>query len=230
VKLMEAEPDRAVKVISAAFKQSDDETRNIIGKIKPATFADNRSFFGLEVEDSPYVRLFTEATRFWQKEGWVKAPMQPADGRWLKALETVSKEHVSETVVEKFKFAAAKEKEGADPLLSKAMSIYFATGQDKLDPNARKVVDTFAETLQVFQNAYIRVEGNTDSVGNRGANVALSKRRAMAVVDYLVQRYKVEPARFLAVGNGPDRPVGDNKTDAGREMNRRTEFKIIANR
>ncbi len=229
VKLVASEPDRAVKVISDAFKQPEAETRNILGKIKAATFADNRAFFGLEVEDSPYVRLFLEATRFWQKEGWVKAPMAPADGRWLKALEAVSKDYLNETVVEKFKFAAAKEKEGADPLLSKAVSIYFATGQDKLDPNARKVVDTFAETLQVFQNAYIRVEGNTDSVGNRTANVALSKRRAMAVVDYLVQRFKVEPARFLAVGNGPDQPVGDNKTDAGREMNRRTEFKIIAN-
>lgn len=230
VKLMEAEPDRAVKVIATAFKQPEDEVRNIVGKIKPATFADNRSFFGLEVEDSPYVRLFSEATRFWQKEGWVKAPMQPAEGRWLRALEAISKDYVNETVVEKFKFAAAKEKESADPLLSRAVSIYFATGQDKLDPNARKVVDTFAETLQVFQNAYIRVEGNTDSVGNRAANVALSKRRAMAVVDYLVQRYKVEPARFLAVGNGPDKPVGDNKAEAGREMNRRTEFKVIANR
>jgi NitT/TauT family transport system substrate-binding protein len=230
VKLLESEPDRAIKVIAAAFKQPEDEVRNIIGKIKPATFADNRDFFGLEVEDSPYVRLFTEASRFWQKEGWVKAPMRPAEGRWLKALEAVSKDYVNERVVEKFKFVAAKERESADPLLSKAMSIYFATGQDKLDPNARKVVDTFAETLQVFQNAYVRVEGNTDSVGNRGANVALSRRRAMAVVDYLVQRYKVEPARFLAVGNGPDKPVGDNKTEAGREMNRRTEFKIIANR
>ena len=92
------------------------------------------------------------------------------------------------------------------------------------------MVDGFAETLQVFQNAYIRVEGNTDSVGNRGANVALSKRRALAVVDYLVQRYKVEPARFIAVGHGPDKPIGDNKTEAGREMNRRTEFKVIANK
>jgi NitT/TauT family transport system substrate-binding protein len=230
VKLVDAEPDRAVKIISDAFKQPEAETRNILGKIKAATFADNRAFFGLEVEDSPYVRLFTEATRFWQKEGWVKSPMNPADGRWLKALEAVSRDYVKETVVEKFKFTAAKDKEGADPLLSKAVSIYFATGQDKLDPNARRVVDTFAETLQVFQNAYVRVEGNTDSVGNRAANVALSKRRAMAVVDYLVQRYKVEPTRFLAVGNGPDRPVGDNKTEAGREMNRRTEFKIIVNR
>ena len=52
----------------------------------------------------------------------------------------------------------------------------------------------------------------------------------MAVIDYLVQRHKFEPTRFIAVGNGPDKPVGDNKTDEGRELNRRTEFKLIANR
>jgi outer membrane protein OmpA-like peptidoglycan-associated protein/ABC-type amino acid transport substrate-binding protein len=231
VRLMEAEPQRAVAVIAAAFKQSADETRHVIAEIKPATFADNRAFFGLEVEDAPALRLFTEAARFWQKEGWVKKPVDAQDLRWMKALEAVSRDYVSERVVEKFRFRGeGAPQASADPLLTKAISIYFATGSDKLDPNARKVIDGFAETLAVFQNAYVRVEGNTDAVGNRAANVALSKRRAAAVVDYLVTRHKLEPARFVAVGNGPDRPVGDNKTEAGRELNRRTEFKIIANR
>jgi NitT/TauT family transport system substrate-binding protein len=228
VRMTAAEPDRAVEVISKAFKQTPEETRNILGKIKPATFADNRDFFGLEVEDAPQIRLFAEATRFWQKEGWVKTPVSPQESRWLKALEAVAKDHAAEKVVENFKFAPPKA--GADPLLTRAVSIYFASGADKLDPNAKKVVDTFAETLGVFQNAFVRVEGNTDSVGGRPANTALSKRRALAVVDYLVTRYRFEPARFLAVGNGPDNPIGDNKTEEGREQNRRTEFKIIANR
>jgi outer membrane protein OmpA-like peptidoglycan-associated protein/ABC-type amino acid transport substrate-binding protein len=231
VRLMEQDPARAVTVISAAFKQPADETRHVMARIKPATFADNRSFFGLDVEDAPALRLFDEAARFWQREGWVKAPVAAADMRWMKALEAVSKDYVTERVVEKFSFKGeAAPQANADALLTKAISIYFATGVDKLDPNARKVVDTFAEMLAVFQNAYVRVEGNTDSVGNRGANAALSKRRAMAVIDYLVQRHKLEPTRFVAVGNGPDKPVGDNKTEEGRELNRRTEFKIIANR
>jgi outer membrane protein OmpA-like peptidoglycan-associated protein/ABC-type amino acid transport substrate-binding protein len=231
VHLMQAEPARAVDVIAAAFRQSAEETRNVIQKIKPATFADNRAFFGLSVEDAPALRLFAEASRFWQKEGWVKTPVEPNDMRWLKALEVVSKDYAQERVIERFSFKGdAAPQATAEPLISKAVSIYFATGADKLDPNARKVVDTFAETLAVFQNAYVRVEGNTDSVGDRAANVTLSKRRAMAVVDYLVHRHKLEPTRFIAVGNGPDKPVGDNKTEEGRELNRRTEFKIIANR
>ncbi|HEY3356378.1 MAG TPA: phosphate ABC transporter substrate-binding/OmpA family protein [Polyangia bacterium] len=231
VRLMETEPQRAVDVISAAFKQPADETRNVIAKIKPATFADNRAFFGLDVEDAPALRLFTEAARFWQREGWVKTPVDGADLRWMKALEAVAKDHATERVVEKFAFKGeAAPQATADPLLTKSISIYFASGSDKLDPNARKVVDAFAETLSVFQNAYVRVEGNTDAVGGRPANVALSKRRAMAVVEYLVARHKLEPRRFIAVGNGPDKPVGDNKTDEGRELNRRTEFKLIANR
>jgi len=81
----------------------------------------------------------------------------------------------------------------------------------------------------VFQNAYLRVEGNTDSVGKRPANRALSEKRAQAVVDYLVGRFRFDRARFVAVGNGPDRPVADNKTAEGREWNRRTDFRIVPN-
>jgi NitT/TauT family transport system substrate-binding protein len=83
--------------------------------------------------------------------------------------------------------------------------------------------------LAEFGNAYVRVEGNTDNVGSRTANVALSKKRAAALVDYLVTQHGLDRARFVAVGNGPDKPVGDNSTEAGREINRRTEFAIIPN-
>ena len=95
--------------------------------------------------------------------------------------------------------------------------------------NAKRVLDGFATTLQVFQNAYVGIEGNTDNVGNRAANVALSKVRAQAVQTYLVERHRLEPTRFLVTGNGPDVPVADNKTLQGRELNRRTDFKILKN-
>ncbi len=42
-------------------------------------------------------------------------------------------------------------------------------------------------------------------------------------------RHGFDKGRFVAVGNGPDKPVGDNKTPAGREQNRRTDFQIIPN-
>ena len=223
------DPARAIELSAKAFDQKPAEIAATLKKIKPATFADNRDFFGLEREDSPYDRLYLEASRFWQKEGLFKgAPGEPAATRYSKGLEAVAAAHKDEKIVENFRFAAAPDK-AAPSLLTKSVSIYFASGKSEIDPNARKVIDGFADTLAVFQNAYVRVEGNTDNVGGRPANVALSQARADAVVSYLATRHRVERARLVAVGNGPDTPVADNRTAEGRELNRRTEFKIIKN-
>jgi NitT/TauT family transport system substrate-binding protein len=219
-------PARAVALAAAAFKQKPEEIAATLKKIKPATFADNRVFFGMDTEDCAHDRLFSEAGRFWQKEGLIKEPADPRRVKWTKALEALAPQHRDEKVVESFKFTAAPQ---APALISKSVSIYFATGQSTLDPNAKRILDDFANTLAVFQNAYVRVEGNTDNVGARPANVALSKSRAQAVVDYLVERHRFEAARFLAVGNGPDAPVADNRTPEGRELNRRTDFKLVKN-
>ncbi len=227
VKLLEQDREGGVQTIARAFEQTVDETRSVLGKIKPATFADNRTFLGLDREKCAFLSQFDEASRFWQKEGVIKTVADGGPTRWLKPLEAVQKDHSDEKVVENFKFG--KPKADVDPLLTKSVSIYFATGASDLGPNARQLIDTFAGTLAEFGNAFVRVEGNTDNVGSRTTNVALSKKRANALVDYLVTQHGLDRSRFVAVGNGPDKPVGDNATEAGREINRRTEFAIIPN-
>jgi NitT/TauT family transport system substrate-binding protein len=225
---LEREPEEEVTLISKAFGQKPEETKSVLNKIKPATFADNRVFFGLEREKAPYLTLFDDASRFWQREGVIKEMAPAAPTRWMKALESIAKDHTTEKVIEKFQFTAPPKADAA-PLLTKSISIYFASGSDKLDPNAKKLIDSFADTLAEFGNAYMRVEGNTDNVGARKSNVDLSQRRAKAVVDYLATQHGFDRARFQAIGNGPDRPIGDNKTEAGRDENRRTDFQIIPN-
>jgi NitT/TauT family transport system substrate-binding protein len=225
---VEKDPEGAVQTVSRAFQQTVEETRSTLGKIKPASFADNREFFGLERERAPYQRLFDDASRFWQREGVIDRPAEALGTRWLAPLNTLAKDHSLDKVKEDWKFAKAPRADKA-ALLTKSVSIYFATGADKLDPNAKKLVDEFAETLAEFGNAWLRVEGNTDNVGARAGNVALSKKRAAALIDYLVAQHGFDRARFQAVGNGPDKPVGDNATEEGRDMNRRTDFEIIPN-
>ena len=228
VKQIEKDTEGAVKTVAQAFKQTDDETRGVLSKIKPTTFADNRVFFGMEREDAPFISLFDDASRVWQAEGVIKVSAQAAPTRYMKALEAMSKDFAQEQVVEKFAFTGGPKSETA-PLLTKSVSVYFPSSSDKLDPNAKKVVDGFAEVVAQFGNAYVRVEGNTDNVGPRDPNVGLSKRRAEALVDYLVTKHAFDRSRFVSVGNGPDKPIGDNKTDEGRERNRRTDFQIIPN-
>ena len=228
VKEIERDAGGAVKTVATAFKQTEDETRGVLSKIKPTTFADNRVFFGLEREEAPYLALFDDASRVWLTEGVIKKAAPAAQTRWMKALETLSRDFAHEQVVEKFSFAGGPKKD-ATALLTKSVSVYFPSGGDKLDPNAKKVVDGFADVVREFGNAYVRVEGNTDNQGARDANVALSKRRAEALVDYLSTKHGFDRARFQPVGNGPDKPVGDNATNEGRELNRRTDFQIIPN-
>jgi len=82
-----------------------------------------------------------------------------------------------------------------------------------------------ADTAGKYTAARIRVDGHTDSRGKRDMNLQLSRQRAEAVVRYLTDK-GVAAARLTAEGLGPDKPVGSNKTAAGRERNRRTQFKV----
>lgn len=228
VKQLDKDPAGSVATIAKAFAQTEDETRGVLAKIKPTTFADNRVFFGMEREDSPFITLFNDASRVWQAEGVIKTSGVAASTRYLKALEGSSHEYAQEQVVEKFAFKEAP-KADTVPLLTKSVSVFFPSGVDKLDANAKRVVDDFAEVVTQFGNAYVRVEGNTDNEGERNSNIQLSKRRAEALVDYLVTKHGFARSRFVSVGNGPDKPVGNNNTVEGREQNRRTDFQIIPN-
>ena len=57
----------------------------------------------------------------------------------------------------------------------------------------------------------------------------LSKQRAEAVKEYLMQKYGYPASRMRTVGNGPDKPVETNATTEGREKNRRTDIKVYPN-
>jgi OOP family OmpA-OmpF porin len=71
----------------------------------------------------------------------------------------------------------------------------------------------------------IEISGHTDNVGTRERNQQLSGDRANSVRDYLVSK-GIDASRITTRGAGPDEPVAENKTAAGRQKNRRIEFKI----
>jgi len=78
-------------------------------------------------------------------------------------------------------------------------------------------------------NPGVRIEigGHTDAVGNDASNQVLSEQRAKSVTAYLVTN-KVDAARLESKGYGKTKPVASNETEAGRAMNRRTEFSILS--
>ena len=72
----------------------------------------------------------------------------------------------------------------------------------------------------------VQVEGHTDAQGSVAGNRQLSQQRAESVVQYLIGQ-GVDARRLVAKGFGPDKPIGDNNTEEGREQNRRVEFNIL---
>jgi outer membrane protein OmpA-like peptidoglycan-associated protein len=95
-------------------------------------------------------------------------------------------------------------------------------------PGSFIVLDALGETMTSFGNTYLRVEGNTDSTGSAPVNMALSERRALAVKTYILQNFpNIQAARFQAIGHGSTNPVAPNTTETGRQLNRRTDIKVV---
>jgi OmpA-OmpF porin, OOP family len=105
--------------------------------------------------------------------------------------------------------------------------VRFATGSARIRSQSFAMLDQIVRVLKTHPDLVkIQVEGHTDATGSARLNTALSQARAESVVNYLVE-HGVERARFVARGFGPSRPLGSNVTRAGREANRRVEFRVL---
>ncbi len=94
-------------------------------------------------------------------------------------------------------------------------------------PDSFAMLNEIAEVLKSRVEIRVRIEGHTDSRGSAKLNTKLSDGRAQSVRRFLVER-GVDVARMEAVGFGPSKPIADNRTNQGREKNRRVEFYIVA--
>ncbi len=111
-------------------------------------------------------------------------------------------------------------------LLEKAMQgIEFETGKATIKKKSYPLLDQIAQTFIDNETYIIEVQGHTDNTGKAELNKKLSNQRANAVMQYLINK-GVPAERLSAMGYGPDVPIADNKTAAGRQKNRRVEFKI----
>ncbi len=107
-------------------------------------------------------------------------------------------------------------------------NIFFDSGQSKLRPESTSELTRLIELLNYAPNLCVEISGHTDNVGGEAYNIKLSEDRAMAVVNYLVQK-GINKARLTAKGYGPKKPIASNDNSEGRQQNRRTEFEIIKN-
>ncbi|MCX6244241.1 MAG: OmpA family protein [Bacteroidetes bacterium] len=106
-------------------------------------------------------------------------------------------------------------------------NIFFDTDKFDLKPES---MTELAKLLQLLKNnpaILIEISGHTDNQGTAEHNLMLSKNRALAVYDYLIQN-GIAKERLTYAGFGLTRPIDTNETEQGRANNRRTEFKVVA--
>src|SRR5262249_20261822 len=147
-----------------------------------------------------------------------------ADSQFLRALAA---DYPGQKVVEP-QLASKAPSTNDRAIINKQIEIHFTPGSDEIMPGSFFVLDSLGETMTSFGNTYLRVEGHTDSTGNPSANTTLSERRALAVKNYVLQNFPGIPAsRFQTIGHGSTNPIASNDTEGGRQLNRRTEIKVV---
>ncbi len=104
-----------------------------------------------------------------------------------------------------------------------ALYINFDIDKASLRPDSQPVIDEINKLLTADATLKLSIEGHTDSTGGADHNRQLSTARARTVLGALVG-LGIDPARLSSKGFGPDKPVADNSSDAGRAKNRRVEL------
>jgi OOP family OmpA-OmpF porin len=115
-------------------------------------------------------------------------------------------------------------------------NILFNFDKANIRPEYDDKLDALAKFLKENPQAYVVIEGFTDSMGDPKCNLELSRRRAVSVEDYLMQKYTVLAAqplvptiaeeRFVTIWHGKALPVASNDTAEGRRLNRRVRITV----
>ena len=104
----------------------------------------------------------------------------------------------------------------------------FASGKATFSPaHERRELAHVLRLIRENPDQRVLIEGHADSEGSADANLRLSEARARAIRDWLVAEGGLSVARFAIQGMGDIRPIADNRSEAGRALNRRVDVSLI---
>lgn len=206
---------------------SEQEIKDMTGDASLVSCKDNSIF--LDKNGAAYT-LFEEMSDMWKDLG------ENADrNNAIDAFDaTISKDLVSsfpndkETKVSISSEEKQKAQENDQALITQNLSINFESSGSGINADSYSSLNEFANTAKLLNNTVIQIEGNTDSTGDYNQNKQLSEDRARSIAKYL-QAQGIDSSRFVIIGNGSDKPTGDNNTEEGKAANRRTDiyFKTV---
>ncbi|QEC52092.1 WD40 repeat protein [Anseongella ginsenosidimutans] len=111
-------------------------------------------------------------------------------------------------------------------------NIYYDFDKATLRPESKVTLDSLAGVLRLNPNMVVEMSAHTDAIGTEAYNEDLSQRRAQSCVDYLIS-VGIPTEKLIAKGYGESRPIAPNTNPDGsdnpdgRQLNRRTEFKVV---
>lgn len=104
-------------------------------------------------------------------------------------------------------------------------NIYFQRSKDEIRDISYTELDKLVAFMKSNPRARIRIEGHTDSVGDKAALYKLSMDRSNAIKRYLIRK-GIHTGRIQTAALGASKPLNDNSTEELRSRNRRVEFYI----
>jgi outer membrane protein OmpA-like peptidoglycan-associated protein len=232
----EANPPAAARAIMAASQRFREElgydrTLHSLEWVSWSSLADNVRFFGIAGGAAAFDRAYNQADSV-----WINYPEAAITTRFVPGL--LRDDRTIRQVWEASGRPVAERSEDYDPriasqgsaIFTKPISITFATNSSALDSTALAIINQeILPQAEIAHEMYLRIEGNTDNVGDELMNQGLSERRARAILEHLVNK-GVARKRLSARGNGMHNPVASNRTPEGRARNRRTEVLFIGKR
>jgi OOP family OmpA-OmpF porin len=105
------------------------------------------------------------------------------------------------------------------------LTLHINFGHDSTEVGAEfdSEIARAAQCINDYPGNTVAIEGHTDSRGSAAYNQKLSQRRADSVKNRLIEKFNIEESRIVSKGFGESKPIADNKTAGGRELNRRVE-------
>lgn len=256
VKVARSNPDHAVDALVKteeffkllADKEGKPFIKGLFSNLVWTGLEDNARILGLAGGTNHYERVYRRFDEIYRKAGALANPNSPVinpqdsfDYRFIKTMLEQDKgaTQAAAKPLETFTQSALVQATQQQAIVTKPVTVGFATGAAELTKRAQKTVD--AEMVPFIENngkAYFEVSGNTDSTGAQSTNQRLSRARAQSVVEYLVTQWEFPRNRFKIVGNGSSTPLCNESNPAAeglsleecRAMNRTTRIAVYGGR
>jgi OOP family OmpA-OmpF porin len=105
-------------------------------------------------------------------------------------------------------------------------NVHFDIGKATLRAGSSAALEELFAYLKNKEKVRVEIGGHTDNVGKDADNLKLSQQRAETIRNYLIKK-GIHTSRVIAKGYGAAKPVADNATEEGRQLNRRTEVTLL---